>query len=131
MAYPFGYGLSYTSYSYDNLRVLTPELNSSDTLSVQVDVTNSGEMAGEEVAQLYVGFANSAVDRPVKLLRDFDKVALQPGETRTVTFDVPVKELAWYNPQDSEWQTETMSYEVYVGGSSAQEDLLTAMFTVQ
>ena len=131
VAYPFGFGLSYTSYSYDNLRVMTPQLSSSDTLRVQVDITNSGEVAGQEVAQLYVGFANSAVDRPVKLLRDFDKVALQPGETRTVTLDVPVKELAWYNPEDSEWQTEAMSYEVYVGGSSAEEDLLTAMFTVQ
>jgi beta-glucosidase len=81
--------------------------------------------------QMYVGFANSAVDRPVKLLRDFDKVALQPGETRTVTLDVAVQELAWYNPDDSEWQTEAMSYQVYVGGSSAEEDLLTGIFSVQ
>ena len=88
-------------------------------------------MAGEEVAQMYVGFANSAVDRPVKLLRDFDKVALQPGETRTVTLDVPVKELSWYNPDDREWQTEAMPYEVYVGGSSAMEDLLAETFIVQ
>jgi beta-glucosidase len=131
VAYPFGFGLSYTSYSYDNLRVLTPQLSSGDTLRVQVDVTNNGEMAGEEVAQMYVGFANSAVDRPVKLLRDFDKVALQPGETRTVTLDVPVKELAWYNPEDREWQTEAMPYEVYVGGSSAMEDLMTETFNVQ
>jgi beta-glucosidase len=131
VAYPFGFGMSYTSYSYDKLRVLTPQLSSNDTLRVQVDVTNSGEMAGEEVVQMYVGFANSAVDRPVKLLRDFDKVALQPGETRTVTLDVAVQELAWYNPDDSEWQTEAMSYQVYVGGSSAEEDLLTGIFSVQ
>jgi beta-glucosidase len=130
VAYPFGFGLSYTNYSYDKLRVLTPQLSSNDTLRVQVDVTNSGAMAGDEVVQMYVGFANSAVDRPVKLLRDFDKVALQPGETRTVTLDVAVKELAWYNPDDTEWQTETMSYEVYVGGSSAEEDLLQGIFTV-
>ncbi|MFT7287862.1 MAG: beta-glucosidase [Halieaceae bacterium] len=131
VAYPFGFGMSYTSYSYDNLRVLTPEMNSGDTLRVQVNVTNSGEMAGEEVAQMYVGFANSAVERPVKILRDFDKVALQPGETKTVTLDVAVSELAWYNPTDSEWQTESMSYEVYVGGSSAPKDLMTGMFRVR
>ena len=131
VAYPFGFGMSYTIYSYDNLQVLTPQLSSNDTLRVQVDVTNSGEMAGEEVVQMYVGFANSGVDRPVKLLRDFDKIALQPGETRTVTLEVPVKELAWYNPDDSEWQTETMSYQVYVGGSSAEDDLLTGIFSVQ
>ena len=130
VAYPFGFGLSYTSYSYENLQVLTPNLSSDDTLLVQVDVTNTGETAGEEIVQMYVGFANSAVDRPVKLLRDFDKVALRPGETRTVSLEVPVAELAWYNPDASEWQIETMSYEVYVGGSSAEKDLLTGVFTV-
>lgn len=131
VAYPFGFGLSYTSYHYENLRVPSPILGEADSLKVQVDVTNTGALAGEEIVQMYVGFANSAVDRPVKLLRDFDKVALQPGETRTVTLDVPVKELAWYNPDDRKWQTETMSYEVYVGGSSAKEDLLTETFVVQ
>jgi beta-glucosidase len=130
VAYPFGFGLSYTRYRYDNMQVLTPNLGTDDTLRVQVEVTNSGDMAGEEVVQLYVGFANSAVDRPVKLLRDFDKVALQPGETTTVSLEVPVAELAWYNPDASEWQTEVMSYEVYVGGSSAEKDLLTAVFAV-
>jgi len=131
VAYPFGFGMSYTSYRYDNLRVLTPQLSPNGTLSVQVDITNSGEMAGEEVVQLYVGFANSAVDRPVKLLRDFDKVALRPDETKTVALDVAVKDLAWYNPDASEWQIETMSYAVYVGGSSAEEDLLAGAFIVQ
>ncbi len=131
VAYPFGFGMSYTSYGYANLQVLTPNLGADDTVKVQVDVTNTGEMAGEEVVQLYVGFANSAVDRPVKLLRGFDKVALQPSETRTVSLEVPVEELAWYNPDAREWQTETMSYEVYVGGSSAGKDLLSGMFTVE
>jgi beta-glucosidase len=130
VAYPFGFGMSYTSYSYDNLQVLTPHLSPDGMLRVQVDVTNTGEVAGEEVVQMYVGFANSAIDRPVKLLRDFDKVALQPGATSTVSLEVPVAELAWYNPEVSQWQTETMSYEVYVGGSSAEKDLLTGVFTV-
>ena len=131
VAYPFGFGMSYTSFGYDNLQVLTPQLDPDGTLLVEVDVSNVGDVAGEEVVQMYVGFANSAIDRPVKLLRAFEKVALQPGETRTVSLEVPVEELAWYNPEAREWQTETMSYAVYVGGSSAERDLLTGGFAVQ
>lgn len=73
-------------------------------------------MAGEEVVQLYVGFANSVVERPVKLLRGFEKIALQPGETKTVAIDLPVSELARYDPDEREWQVDTMFYEVYMGG---------------
>ena len=68
---------------------------SGDTLDCSVDVTNTGTRAGAEVAELYVGFPNSAVDRPVKLLRGFEKVRLQPGETRTVRFEVPLASLAY------------------------------------
>ena len=118
VAYPFGFGLSYTSYSYDNLQVLTPELGDSDTFRVQVEVTNSGAVAGEEIAQLYVGFPNSQVDRPVKLLRGFQKLALQPGETRVASFELPVSELAWYNPDAEEWQVEAMTYEVLIGAKA-------------
>jgi beta-glucosidase len=131
VAYPFGFGLSYTRYRYDNLRVLTPMLGEADSLRVQVDVTNTGALAGEEIVQMYVGFANSQVERPVKLLRGFDKVALQAGETATVAFDLPASELAWYNDKEREWQIESMSYEVYVGGSSANEDLLKEAFSIR
>ena len=83
-AFPFGYGLSYTKYSYANLKVRTSVVPADGTVEVAVDVTNTGARAGEEVVQLYVAFDGSSVDRPVKLLRGFKKVSLAPGETKTV-----------------------------------------------
>ena len=131
VAYPFGFGLSYTSYSYEKLRVFSPVLNLDETLRVKVDIANTGDRAGEEVVQMYIGFLNSAVDRPVKLLRGFDKVLLQTGETRAVTMELAVSELAWYNPDEKEWQVEAMPYEVFVGGVSSEEALLRGSFVVQ
>jgi beta-glucosidase len=131
VAYSFGFGLSYTQYQYGNLQVLTSEPGVDGALEVEVEVTNSGPVAGDEVVQLYVDFTGSQIDRPVKLLRGFRKVALQPGETRVVSFRVPVSELAWYNPDAKEWQVETIAYDVLVGGSSAERDLLRASFRVQ
>ncbi len=131
VAYPFGFGLSYTQYNYSELNVLTPELAEDGTVKVQVTVSNTGDMAGEEVVQLYAGFANSSVDRPVKLLRDFTRVALQAGESTVVTLDVAAKDLAWYNPEAKQWQVEKMPYEVYVGASSDKNQLLLGSFTIE
>ncbi len=88
-------------------------------------------MAGEEIVQLYVGFKNSAVDRPVKLLRAFDKINLQPGEKKTIPLQVSAQDLAWYNPQTKKWEIEVMDYELYVGGSSATAELLTGSFKLE
>lgn len=129
-AYPFGFGLSYSQYDYSDLVINTPELTETDALNVSVKVTNSGQVAGEEVVQLYLGFDNSSVDRPVKLLRAFDKVHLEAGESKTVELTVKAKDLAWYNPEAKEWQVEHIDYQVYVGGSSAKKDLLMAEFNV-
>ena len=129
-AYPFGFGLSYTNYDYSDLTVITPELTEADTLKLQVTLTNSGQVAGEEVVQLYLGFDNSSVDRPVKLLRAFDKVHLDAGESKTVELEVKAKDMAWYNPEAKEWQVEHIDYQVYVGGSSAKKDLIMSEFSV-
>ena len=129
--FPFGHGLSYTTYAYDNLSVGTPKVGPQGQIEVAVDVTNTGERAGEEIVQLYVGFEGSQVERPVKLLRAFDKVALEPGETKTVPLSVEVKELAWYNPEANAWEIEPMTYGVLVGPSSRTDDLLPATFTVE
>jgi beta-glucosidase len=129
--FPFGYGLSYTTYTYGNLRVLTPKVGADGRLVVTVDVTNTGKRAGEEVVELYVGFSRSKVERPVKLLRAFDKIPLKPGETKTVPLHVEAKDLAWFNPATSAWEIEPMTYEVFVGPSSRREDLLKGTFTVE
>jgi beta-glucosidase len=129
-AFPFGHGLSYTTYAYENLSVATPKVAPDGRVSVSVEVTNTGKRAGEEVVQLYVGFEGSRVDRPVKLLRAFDKVALAPGETKSVPLSVNVKDLAWYNAESQAWEVEPMTYSVRVGPSSRDADLLEGRFTV-
>jgi beta-glucosidase len=129
-AFPFGHGLSYTTYAYDSLTVRTPEVGPDGRVEVTVDVTNTGEVAGVEVVQLYVGFEGSKVEHPVKLLRAFDRVALEPGETKTVPLSVAMKDLAWFNAEANAWEIEPMTYEVLVGPSSRGEDLLKDSFTV-
>src|SRR5262249_55321758 len=129
-AYVFGYGLSYTRFAYGNLGVATPTVPPDGRVDVTVDVTNTGARAGEEVVQLYVGFEGSKVERPVKLLRAFTKVALAPGETKTVRLDIAVKDLAWYDVETKGWQVEPMTYAVLVGPSAGGTDLLKASFTV-
>jgi|WetSurMetagenome_2_1015567.scaffolds.fasta_scaffold27259_2 beta-glucosidase len=129
-AFPFGFGLSYTTFNYANIKVLTPDAPTDGRVSVTVDVTNTGNRTGEEVVQLYVGFEHSKVERPVKLLRAFRKVALAPGETKTVALDVSAKDLAWYNVSTKGWEVEPVAYTVLVGPSSRASDLLKASFTV-
>jgi beta-glucosidase len=129
-AFPFGHGLSYTTYSYGNLKVLTPAVAPDGRVEVSVDVTNTGRRAGEEVVQLYVGFAGSSVERPVKLLRAFAKVPLSPGETNTVPLGVAAKDLAWYDVASKSWKVDAMTYGVFVGPSSRASSLLSASFTV-
>lgn len=131
VAYPFGYGLSYTTYAYGDLQIKESDLKKDGVLRATVNVTNTGTIAGEEIVQLYVGFKNSNIDRPVKLLRGFDKISIQPGETKTVDFEVAIEDLAWYDPRAKEWKVEKMSYELYVGSSSKLKDLLETSFDVK
>ncbi len=125
-AFAFGYGLSYTTFKYENLRV---ELKD-DKVITTVDVQNTGKVAGEEVVQLYIGFENSHIDRPVKLLRGFSRVFLEPNDLKKVKIVVPRKNLAWYNPESKVWEIEHIEYTVYVGKSSKTEDLLSTQFTL-
>src|SRR2546423_15538536 len=83
--YPFGYGLSYTTFAYSNLRTSAPSVGPHGTISVSFGVRNTGQRAGEEVAQLYVKHLDSKVERPAQELKGFSRVALRPGETRAVT----------------------------------------------
>src|SRR5262249_38516530 len=130
-AFPFGHGLSYTTYRYANVSLEETEIGEDGEIRASVDVTNTGRRAGEEVAQLYVGFAGSKVDRPVKLLRGFEKVALAPGETKRVGFVVKAKDLAYYDPDARRWVIEEMDYEVLVGPSSRAADLVAARVRVK
>lgn len=116
--YPFGYGLSYTRFEYANLRVEAAQARAGDTVTIRADVRNSGLRAGDEVAQLYVHAPSASVTRPVKELKGFKRLTLQPGETRTVTFQLPVNLLGFYN-RDMQFVVEPGTVQVMVGASSA------------
>jgi beta-glucosidase len=127
--FPFGFGLSYTTYRYTNLTIAEPTLPPDGTLHVTADITNTGGRAGDEIVQLYVSYEGTRVDRPVRDLKAFTTVHLQPGETKTAAFAVPLQELAFYDVDAAAWVVETITYTVHVGSSS--RDLpLNASFAV-
>jgi beta-glucosidase len=129
-SFPFGFGLSYTSFQYSNLKLAATQIAPDGELAVSADVTNTGTRSGEEVVQLYVGFPKAKVDRPVKLLRGFVRISLSPGEKKTVAFTVRAKDLAWYDPDSSAWRVEPVEHQVLVGSSSRAADLLQATFRI-
>jgi beta-glucosidase len=129
-AYTFGFGLSYTTFAYSNLRLDQIKIDALDEVKVTVDVTNTGEKAGDEVVQLYIGYHGSAVERHAKDLKGFRRVPLQPGQTETVVMSVRGSDIAYYNVDGRDWLVEPTSYVVYVGGSSRSEDLLQSEFTI-
>ena len=116
--FPFGYGLSYTTYAYSNLQLDKKHMKDTETLTVSVDVTNTGSMAGKEIIQVYVADQESSVIRPKKELREFAKVFLQPGETKTVTFTLGKRSFAYYNTEISNWFVESGNFDIMIGASS-------------
>jgi beta-glucosidase len=117
--YPFGYGLSYTTFSYSNLRLNTAKLKKDSSLTATFDVTNSGMRDGDDVAQLYVSHLNSTAVRPLRELKGFRRIHLAAGQTTSVQFTIPAQSLAWWNPARHEWQVESDTVRFSVGPSSA------------
>ncbi|TME00240.1 MAG: hypothetical protein E6I80_26350 [Chloroflexi bacterium] len=128
-AFPFGFGLSYTTYAYGNLQLAQDRLGADDTLEARIDVTNTGNVAGEEVVQLYIAAHGSKVERAPKELKAFARVALPPGETRTVSLAVPVSDLAYYDGTGG-WSVEPIAYEVIIGRHALDSQARRARFTV-
>jgi beta-glucosidase len=116
--YPFGHGLSYTTFAYDNLSLSAPTMRMTDTLTISIDVTNTGDRAGDEVAQMYVRDEVGSVTRPVMELKGFSRFTLRPGERRTVTFRLPADDLAFYDAA-ARRVVEPGFFKVFVGTSSA------------
>jgi beta-glucosidase len=117
--YPFGYGLSYTTFAYSELKTSSGTLRAGDTLQVSVNVKNAGPKAGDEVVQLYVRHIGSAVPRANRDLRGFQRVTLQPGEQRTVRFLLPASALAYWDAASQGWEVESDRLAVEIGASSA------------
>lgn len=127
--YPFGFGLSYTAFEYSKLKLSKKSILDTDTLTVTFDVKNTGKLAGAEIAQVYVKDDKSTIFRPEKELKGFDKIYLEPGETKTVTVTLDKRAFAFYNVCVGDWTVESGDFEIMVGASS-RDIRLSAKVTV-
>jgi beta-glucosidase len=123
-AYYFGHGLSYTTFNCSDPAFATD----GEHVTAECTVTNTGGRSGDQTIQFYVGFRNSAVERPAKLLRGFRRITLEPGQSERVAIACPVSRLRWYNPKTSCWELERMVYQAYIGPSSDPAELLEGAF---
>ncbi|HHV10849.1 MAG TPA: glycosyl hydrolase [Clostridiales bacterium] len=124
---PFGFGLSYTRFQISDGDFSADKKG----ITASCTVKNTGGRAGDEVLQLYVGFKNSRIDRPHKLLRGFERITLAPGESIRMSLLCPWEEIKWYNPSTGQFELEHMEYEVYIGTSSARKDLLEGRIKIE
>jgi beta-glucosidase len=118
--YPFGHGLSYAKFRYDNIHVSADEIALGDSITISADLSNDGDVVAEEVVQLYVRDLVGSVTRPVKELKGFDRVRVEPGQTVTVEFVLSTDDLAFYG-RDMKLSTEPGDFHVWIGGSSVTD----------
>jgi beta-glucosidase len=129
-AFPFGFGLSYSRFRCDNLQVVPDRVPLDGAVEISVDLTNLGPRSGAEVVQLYVGYDGSVVERPLKELRGFRKVHLEPGQTQRIAFRLRPNDLAYFDAAAHRWSVEAIRHPVYVGTSSHRRDLIAGEFGV-
>lgn len=120
VAFPFGYGLSYTDFAYSDLRLDKERMTDQETMIVTVDVTNTGKYFGKATVQLYVRDAQSTVRRPIRELRAYEKVALEPGETKTVSFSLDKRAFAYYEPKTHDFFVESGEFFIEIGANSRE-----------
>jgi beta-glucosidase len=118
--YPFGYGLTYTTFEYANLKTDKKKYGKNDVIAVSVELKNSGKVAADEVAQVYVHRINPSVEWPQKELKAFSRVPLNPGESKTVTLEIPVKNLQYWNEKKQAWDDDLCNIELQVGASAGE-----------
>jgi beta-glucosidase len=127
--YPFGFGLSYTSFRLGNVRLEKPTIRKDGSTNVLVDVTNTGSRSGDEIVQMYIRDLVSSVTRPVKELKGFKRITLERGESKTVTFAISPEHLSFTNI-NKEWTVEPGDFEIMVGNSSRDQDLAKVVLSV-
>lgn len=125
--FPFGHGLSYTTFKYHNLSMDQVDIKDTDTLKLTVDITNTGDIMGKETVQLYLKAINSSVLRPEKELKGFQKIQLLPEETKTINFELSFRTFAFFDTTISDWKVDTGTYEIFLGASSQDIRLQTAI----
>jgi beta-glucosidase len=116
--YPFGHGLSYTQFEYSNLKLISDKINIDDEVELQFTIQNTGKMKGDEVAQVYVHNIGASIKVPINQLKRFERITLAPGESRTLTFKIPVSEFSFYSTKTNDLKTEPGQWEIQVGSSS-------------
>ena len=116
--YPFGFGLSYTTFSITNLKVAAPQVKVGSSVAVTADVTNTGSVVGDEVVQLYIHQRAGSDSRPMRVLKGFERLTLKPGETKTVTFPLGPAELGYWSTNAGKWVQEAEAFDVWVGADS-------------
>ena len=116
--YPFGYGLSYTTFAFSNLKLSHPEIKVGAATDVSVDVRNTGNRSGDEVVQLYIHQQAGSASRPVRELKGFERVTLAPGETKTVHFKLGPEQLRYWNSAVRDWVQEAETFDVWAGNDS-------------
>lgn len=121
--FPFGYGLSYTTFEYSNLKLSKAKMYDDEELVVSVDVTNTGDREGKETVMLYVADVESTVVKPAKELKGFEKVSLKPGETKTVTITLDKRSFAYYNTEIHDWYVEAGDYRIIIAKSVEEETI--------
>ncbi|MGE5447744.1 MAG: fibronectin type III-like domain-contianing protein, partial [Bacteroidales bacterium] len=121
--YPFGYGLTYTTFAYDKLKTDQKMYGVNDVISVSVKVKNTGKVAADEVVQVYVHRINPSVEWPVKELKAFSRVPLKAGESKNVTLQIPVKSLQYWNEKKQAWDDDLCNIELLVGASAGDIQL--------
>lgn len=131
VSYPFGYGLSYTTFQIDGISLDGQTYGENDSIRISCTVKNTGRRSGGEVVQAYIGVNNSAVDRPKKALKNFAKAYLNAGEQQQLEITVPVKDLAYWDEATNAWRIEKTDYIMYVGTSSSDKDLTEVSFSVK
>jgi len=116
--FPFGHGLSYTTFSYENLSIDKEKIRGDDIIKVSVDITNTGKINGKEVVQLYIQDVQSSVERPLKELKGFKKIYLNSGQMKTIVFELNKDDLSFYNPIENSWVVEKGAFKILIGSSS-------------
>lgn len=116
--YPFGYGLSYTTFAFANLKVSDPQVKIGDNVMVSVDVINTGRVAGDEVVQLYIHQKFGSDSRPMRELKGFKRVTLQPGETKTINFELGPDQLCYWSTNAGKWMQDAATFDIWVGSDS-------------
>ena len=116
--FPFGYGLSYTTFEYGKATVSSKEMSADGTITVSVPVTNTGKAEGKEIVQLYIQDEKSSLPRPLKELKGFKKITLAPGETKDVIFTITPEALKFFDDSKHEWIAEPGKFKAMIGASS-------------